>query len=147
VPLTEAALHHFPYCDIFMLHQYQMLMAANTEIADVMHLVAVLADCSKICRNLTASTAFDIARDHSLPDLPQLSRLVNDCAASCDIAILLIERKSHIVIDFLEVCEELAMDCAWECSKYGFEPCKQCSEACELVAKACLPYIISEQAI
>jgi hypothetical protein len=121
-------------------------MTADDSI-DVARLVQVLTDCSKTCRKLTASSALDVARDHSLPDLPKLIRLVNDCAASCDISILLIERKSHIVVDFLQVCEELTMECAWECSKYGFEICTQCSEACEQVAKACLPYIIQREAV
>jgi hypothetical protein len=122
-------------------------MTASVPIADVTRLVQVLADCSKICRRLTASNALDIAREHALPEVPRLIRLVNDCAASCDIALLLIERKSHIALDFLQVCEELAMECAWECSKYGLEPCKECSAACEQVAKLCLPYIIKRQAV
>ena len=124
-----------------------MLMEADTKIADVTSLVKVLTDCSKICRSLTTSPALDIAREHELPEIPKLIRLVNDCAASCDIAILLIERKSHIVVDFLQVCEELTMECAWECSKYGFEICKECSQACELVAKTCLPYLTQEDSI
>ena len=119
-------------------------MTDNTTIVDVTRLVRVLADCSKICRNLTVSSDLNLVTNHALPELPKLIRLVNDCAASCDIAVLLIERKSHIVIDFLQVFEELAMECAWECSKYGFESCRKCSEACEQAAKICLPYILQE---
>lgn len=119
-------------------------MTTSIQIADVLPLVQALAKCSKICRSLTESDALDVAREHGLPDLTRLNRLVNDCAASCDIAVLLIERKSNIVADFLEVCEELAMECAWECSKYGLEQCKKCSEACEQVAKMCLPYITQD---
>lgn len=119
-------------------------MTANIQIAEVLPLEQALENCSKICRSLTESDALNVARDHGLPDLKRLNRLVNDCAASCDIAILLIERKSPIIADFLEVCEELAMECAWECSKYGLEQCKKCSEACEHVAKMCLPYITED---
>ena len=122
-------------------------MTAYISNADVTRLVQVLTDCSNICRSLTNSSALDIAREHALPDVPKLMRMVNDCAASCDIAILLIDRKSHIVIEFLQVCEELTMECAWECSRYGFDICKQCSDACEKVAKACLPYVIHQEAV
>jgi hypothetical protein len=122
-------------------------MTANTFYADVNHLVQVLTNCSKTCRELTGSSSLDIAREHNLPDFPKLIRLVNDAAASCDIAILLIDRKSHIVVDFLQVCEELTMECAWECSNYGFDICKQCADACEQAAKACLPYVIHQEAV
>jgi hypothetical protein len=122
-------------------------MTAFHSTADVNRLVQVLTECSKICRSLTNSSVLDIARDHALPDLPKLIRMVNDCAASCDIAVLLIERKSHIVIDFLQVCEELTMECAWECSNYGFEICEQCAVACERAAKVCLPYVIHQEAV
>jgi hypothetical protein len=122
-------------------------MTANTSIADVTRLVQVLTDCSRICRNLSTSSELDIAHDHALPDMQKLIRLVNDSAASCDIAVLLIERKSHIVIDFLQVCEELTRECAWECSNYGFDIFKECAEACEQVAKACLPYIIQKETV
>lgn len=116
-------------------------------IADVTRLVQVLSDCSKICRSLSTSSALDMAHEYALPDTQKLIRLVNDTAASCDIAVLLIERKSHIVIDFLQVCEELTMECAWECSNYGFDIFKQCAEACEKAAKTCLPYIIQKEAV
>jgi hypothetical protein len=122
-------------------------MTDNHSIADVTRLVKVLTDCSKICRSLSTSSSLDMANDHALPDIPKVIRLVNDSAASCDIAVLLIERKSHIVVDFLAVCEELTMECAWECSKYGFEIFKECAEACEQAAKACLPYIIQQEAV
>gem|GEM_PF-6015260 len=122
-------------------------MMANTRTTDLTQVVHVLTNCSTICRSLTTSSALDIARDHALPDVPKLMRLVNDCAASCDIAVLLIERKSPIVMDFLQLCEELTMECAWECSKYGFEICRQCSEACEQAAKACFPFTLQKESI
>jgi hypothetical protein len=121
-------------------------MTDNHFIADVTPLVKVLTDCSRMCRSLSTSSALEIASDHALPDLSKLLRLVNDSAASCDIAVLLIERKSHIVVDFLQVCEELTMECAWACSNYGFDVFKECAEACEQAAKACLPYVIQQEA-
>jgi hypothetical protein len=117
----------------------------NTHITEINQVVNVLRDCAKMCRSLSTSSALVLAEDLSLPDVPKLVRLVNDCAASCDIAILLIERKSHIAVDFLEVCEELAMECAWECSKYGFDVFKKCAVACESAAKACLPFIVEKE--
>lgn len=122
-------------------------MTDNHSIADVTRLVQVLTECSKICRHLGTSSAIEIAHEHALPDLPKLIRLVNDTAASCDIAILLIARKSHIVVDFLQVCEELTMECAWACSNYGFDVFIECAEACEQAAKACLPYVIQKEAV
>lgn len=122
-------------------------MTDNTSIADLARLVDVLANCSATCRSLASSRELDIARDSELPYISQLIRRVNDCAASCDIAILLIERKSHISIDFLQICEEMTMECAWECSQYGFDICKQCAEACERAAKACFPYILQEEPV
>ena len=123
------------------------MMATTMTTTELTHIVHVLRDCSSVCRSLTTSSSLEIARDHNLPDLNNLLRLVNDCAASCDIAVLLIERKSHIVIDFLQVCEELTMECAWECSKFGFDVCRDCAEACEKVAKACLPLIIQRDTL
>ena len=117
---------------------------AETTTTDLTQVVQVLANCSTICRTLTKSSALDVARDHQLPEISKLIHLVHDCAASCDIAVLLIERKSHIAVDFLQLCEELTMECAWECSKYGFDICRECAEACEQVAKACLPLIIQK---
>lgn len=122
-------------------------MTIDTMTTDLSHVVQALTKCSSLCRSLTTSTEFDIARDHALPDFSKLMRMTNDCAASCDIAILLIERKSRIVMDFLQLCEELTMECAWECSKYGFDICRHCAEACEHVAKACLPFIIQREEI
>lgn len=122
-------------------------MTAIMTTTDLTHVVHVLRNCSTVCRSLATSASLDIAREHNLPDLQKLVRLVNDCAASCDIAVLLIERKSHIVIDFLQVCEELTMECAWECSKFGFDVCRDCAEACEKVAKACLPLIIQRDVL
>jgi hypothetical protein len=124
-----------------------MHMATDTSNTDTRDLLKVLSDCSKICRNLTESSSLTMARNLNLPDVSKLIRLVGDAAASCDITILLIERKSHIVIDFLQVCEELTMECAWECSNYGFDICKQCADACEQVAKACLPFVIHKEAV
>jgi hypothetical protein len=122
-------------------------MTVNVSIADVTQLVPVLANCASSCRSLTGSAAIAIAQASGLPELPKLIRQVSDCAASCDIAITLIERKSHIVVEFLQVCEELAMECAWACSNYGLDDFWQCSKACEQVAKACLPYIIQKQPV
>lgn len=123
-----------------------LFMMANTITTDLTQVVHVLRDCSTACRSLTTSPSLEVAREHHL-DLQKLIRLVNDCAASCDIAVLLIERKSHIVIDFLQVCEELTMECAWECSKYGFDVCRDCADACEKVAKTCLPLIIQRDTL
>ena len=122
-------------------------MMANTITTDLTHVVHVLRDCSTVCRRLTTSASLEVAREHNLPDLHKLTRLVSDCAASCDIAVLLIERKSHIVIDFLQICEELTMACAWECSKFGFDVCRDCAEACEKAAKTCLPLIIQRDTL
>lgn len=122
-------------------------MTANTMTTDLTQVVHAMQACSTVCRSLATSASLQVAHEHNLPDLPKLMRLVNDCAASCDIAVLLIERKSHIVVDFLQVCEELTMECAWECSKYGFDVCRDCAEACEKVAKTCLPLIIQRDVL
>lgn len=133
---------------IIILMTYTILfMTATMTTTDLTAVVHALRDCSTTCRRLTTSSSLEIAHEHNLPDLHKLTRLVNDCAASCDIAVLLIERKSHIVVDFLQVCEELTMECAWECSKFGFDVCRECAEACEKAAKACLPLIIQRDAL
>jgi len=122
-------------------------MATDTITTELTQIIHVLTNCSTICRSVITSPELNIAQDHDLPEISKLTRMVNDCAASCDIAVLLIERKSNIIIDFLELCEELTMECAWECSKYGFEVCRQTAEACEQVAKACLPFIIHKKSV
>jgi hypothetical protein len=81
-------------------------------------------------------------RNFPFSNVSKFVQLLNDCAATCDLAVILIERKSHIIFDFLEVCEELSLECAWECSNYGYELCEQCAKSCERAAKACLPFIV-----
>jgi hypothetical protein len=118
----------------------QRIMTSTTSFAEANELVTLLANCASTCRVLVASPLMNLSKDIQLPNLSKLPRLLNDCAASCDIAILLIERKSDIAYRFLQVCEELAMECAWECSKYNVELCHECFSVCERVAKACLKF-------
>lgn len=118
-------------------------MIAYTPTSDVNHIVNVLTECAKACRSLTNPAV----RSFSFSRIPKFVQLLNDCAATCDLAVILIERKSHIIFDFLEVCEELSLECAWECSNYGYEICEQCARACERVAKACLPYILEKDMV
>lgn len=115
-------------------------MTVNAPLADASQLITVLSECAKVCRVLVASPLMNLSKDIQLPNLSKLPRLLNDCAASCDIAILLIERKSDIAGSFLLVCEELAMECAWECSNYNVELCHECFRVCEQAAKACLKF-------
>lgn len=112
-----------------------------TSIQNVRHTISVLKECAKSCRSL--SNFF--SRNLLFCDDEKFVQLVNNCAATCDLALLLIERKSPIVADFLEVCEELALECAKACSDHSYDLSCQCVKACEKVANACLPFILSKE--
>ena len=115
-------------------------MPAETAIRDVSRTVSVLTDCSQACRRLTDPSNGVLL--FSYP--PKFLQLLNDCAATCDLAVLFIERKSPIVVDFLEVCEEVSLECARECSNYNTKEFDQCTRACEKVAGVCLSYLLGK---
>jgi hypothetical protein len=116
-------------------------MSAKTAIRDVSRTVSVLANCAQACRRLT-----DPSNGVLLFSYPsKFLQLLNDCAATCDLAVLFIERKSPIVVDFLEVCEEVSLECARECSNYNTAEFDLCTKACENVAGVCLSYLLGKE--
>jgi hypothetical protein len=112
-------------------------MSAYSSLPDVSTSLDALINCAHACRTLTNPSNGVVL--FSYP--PKFIQLLNDCAAACDIAILLIERKSHIITDFMEICEEFSLECARECSNYEGEEFQQCTKACEAVARVSLSYI------
>jgi hypothetical protein len=116
-------------------------MSAYRPFHDARHLVGILTECSQACRRITDPSNGVVL--FSYP--PKFLQLLNDCAATCDLAIILIERKSPIVSEFLELCEEFSLECASECSSYNTTLCEQCTKACESAAKVCLQFIVRKE--
>lgn len=115
-------------------------MTTNTAIRDISHIVGALADCARACRRLTDPSNGVLL--FSYP--PRFLQLLNDCAATCDLGVMFIERKSPIIVDFLEVCEEVSLECARECSNYNTVDFEYCTKACEKVAGVCLSYLLGK---
>lgn len=112
----------------------------TTVLPDVVTTVNALTACAQACRKLTDPSNGDVL--FSYP--PRLIQLLNDCAAACDIAVLLIERKSEMLDSFMEICEEYTLECAAECSNYTDSDFQQCTTACDNVAKICLSFILEK---
>lgn len=115
----------------------------TTVLRDTVITVNALTACAQACRKLTDPSNGDVL--FSYP--PRLLQLLNDCAAACDIAVLLIERKSEMIASFMEICEEYTLECAAECSNYTGNDFEQCTIVCDQVAKICLSFILEKESL
>ncbi len=113
----------------------------TSTIRDTAVMVNALTGCAQACRKLTDPSNGDVL--FSYP--PRFLQLLNDCAAACEIAVLLIERKSEIMDSFMEICEEYSLECAGECSNYTGDDFEECTKACDRVAKICLSFILGKE--
>ena len=116
-------------------------MRDYTSTPDINHVVLVLNDCDKSCRNLTNF----VARNLLFCDDEKFLQVVNNCAATCDLSVMLIQRKSPIIKEFLGLCEELSRSCAEVCSSHRYALSQLCAIACERASKVCAPLLNHER--
>jgi hypothetical protein len=101
------------------------------------HLVEELYFCEAECRKCYEECLL-ISIGHNNEKLNRCMILNQECADTCRIAAISIEKDSENADKFLNLCAEICEAAAIECEKHDYNHCQACAKACFKCAEMCL---------
>ncbi len=105
-------------------------MENQQDHGELMH---ALLECVLACENCAASCL----QEDNVKMMARCITLDRDYADICAQAARLLQRKSPITKEYLQLCEKICRMCGDECAKHEMDHCQICAEACHRCADAC----------
>ncbi len=67
----------------------------------------------------------------------ECGKLCLDCAAFCQLCIVLLSRGSPLAVELCRICADICAACADSCERCGMDYCLPCAEVCRRCAAQC----------
>ncbi|CAN5449714.1 four-helix bundle copper-binding protein [soil metagenome] len=94
-------------------------------------------DACNRCAIACSHCATSCLQEENVKDMIRCIHLDQDCADICQLAAILMARKSDFAERICRVCAEICEACGEECRQHDMDHCQKCADACFECAEKC----------